>query len=116
MRQKFINNCDICQNNKYKRQRIQTNINLTQMPNKPFERKYSNEKNVNTYRGRLKIINALVKSRIKNQKFKRNKQIHTLPEKIPKKVKVKMNKRQIHKIKCHFIKHMTWKITILNLE
>ena len=36
--QKYINNCDICQNSKYERKPIQMDDNLTQTPCKPFQK------------------------------------------------------------------------------
>ena len=36
--QKFINNCEICLNNKYERQPIQIDDNLTVTPSKPFQK------------------------------------------------------------------------------
>ena len=36
--QKTINNCEICQQNKYERKPFQINDNLTQTPTKPFQK------------------------------------------------------------------------------
>ena len=36
--QKVINNCEICQNNKYERKLFQIDDNLTQTPIKPFQK------------------------------------------------------------------------------
>ena len=65
----------------------------------PFENNATNDDYLENYNDELKIIHEIVRNKIVNEKLKRYKQEHTLPNEIPNQVRIKANKRLISKIK-----------------
>lgn len=71
----------------------------------PFEANKCYKDYLNQRKNNLKAINEVVKKRILDEKAKRQKTNFTLPQNIPKKVKIKVNKGNIQKIKNHCINY-----------
>ena len=67
--------------------------------NLPFEVNDSNDDYLNQHKNNLRIIHEIIKGKIENEKFKRKEQNFDTPDNLPNKVKLKVNVRNIQKVK-----------------
>ena len=88
---------------------------------KPFGTNKTYEEHLNEHRKNLQLIRELTKTRIENEKLKRKKRNFELPKEIPNKVKIKVNKRNIQKIRkplyrTHEIKEYNTQLGVIKLK
>jgi len=78
----------------------------------PRKTNINNDDYLNDYNNEHKIVHEIVQNKIACEKLQRQKQEYVLPNEIPNEVRIKANKRLIHKIKNLITKLTKRKITI----